>query len=169
MTSDRSRAGRKPAAKKSPAPVKPLALEVIVEHPGWRADWPRRGPRLRALAQAALGHEGRAGGAITLLLTSDAALRALNQRFRAKDKPTNVLSFPGEGAMIGDIAMAYETCAREAAAQSKPFAHHAAHLFLHGLLHCLGHDHETDAQADRMEGLETALLARLGIPDPYRA
>jgi probable rRNA maturation factor len=119
--------------------------------------------------------------AVSLLFTSDAEVHALNREWRERDKPTNVLSFPmlereelaslapeGPPALLGDIALAHETCAREAAEKGVPLEAHAAHLIVHGLLHLAGHDHvASDEQAEAMEALETAILAKLGIPDPY--
>ncbi len=120
---------------------------------------------------------------VSLLFTSDADVHTLNREWRQRDKPTNVLSFPmltraellelaleGPPAMLGDIALARETCAAEAAAKDIPLGHHAAHLIVHGLLHLAGHDHvHSDEEAEAMEGLEKAALAKLGIPDPYGA
>lgn len=117
----------------------------------------------------------------SLLFTSDTEVHALNREWRERDKPTNVLSFPmlareelaeaaGDGppVMLGDIALAYETCAREAAEKGVSLEAHATHLIVHGLLHLAGHDHvDSDAQAEAMEALETAILAKLGIADPY--
>jgi len=97
----------------------------------------------------------------------------LNRRWRGVDKPTNVLSFPAAAApstaprYLGDIAISYETTIREAQAQARPFAHHLAHLAVHGFLHLLGYDHQSDAAAEEMEDLERKILARLGMPDPY--
>jgi probable rRNA maturation factor len=120
-----------------------------------------------------------AGGAISLLLTDDAAVRILNRDWRGKDKPTNVLSFPGDDPLdgplnpdlpppqIGDIALALETIRREALDQQKPVDHHLTHLVVHGTLHLLGYDHEEEEEATEMEALETAILAGFGIPDPY--
>jgi probable rRNA maturation factor len=126
--------------------------------------------------------------AVSLLACDDARIAELNEAFRGKPKPTNVLSWPSEeraaaspGEMphlpppdpveppleLGDIALAWETCAREAAELDRPLEHHLSHLLTHGLLHLLGFDHETDADAELMEGLETRMLARLGVPDPY--
>ncbi len=112
---------------------------------------------------------------ISLLLTDDAGMRELNRAWRGLDKPTNVLSFPGSGPSspegvrhLGDIALAFETVAREAAEEHKSLADHVAHLIVHGTLHLLGHDHAADEEADAMEALEAAALARLGIADPYR-
>jgi len=110
------------------------------------------------------------GGGITVLLTDDASVRTLNADFRGKDGPTNVLSFPAaESARphLGDIALAYGVCAREAGAQGKPLADHLMHLTVHGVLHLLGYDHQTDAEAEAMEGIERAILSKLGVPDPY--
>ena len=117
----------------------------------------------------------------SVLFTVDEEVRVLNREWRAKDKPTNVLSFPmltreellaltpdGAPEMLGDIALAYETCAREAAEKGVSLEHHAAHLLVHGLLHLAGQDHETSAEdAEAMEKLEIAALAKLGIADPY--
>jgi probable rRNA maturation factor len=112
-----------------------------------------------------------------IVLTDDSAIRALNRQWRGKNAPTNVLSFPSADAgkrqvgspYMGDIVIAYETTAREAAAEGKRFTHHLAHLAVHGFLHLLGYDHDNDRDADRMEGLERRVLARLSVPDPYRS
>lgn len=117
----------------------------------------------------------------SLLFTADAEVHVLNRQWRGKDKPTNVLSFPmlerehllalaadGPPEMLGDLALACETCTREAAEKGVPIEHHATHLIVHGLLHLAGHDHETgQAEAEAMEELETRILASLGISDPY--
>ena len=110
-------------------------------------------------------------------LSSNDAVRRLNAAYRGKDKPTNVLSFPTpdlpetltdtEPQALGDVVLALETLIDEAAAAGIPLAHHFQHLLIHGLLHLIGYDHESDAEAEEMEALETVLLARLGIPDPY--
>ncbi len=115
------------------------------------------------------------GVEVSLCLADDAALRALNSRWRGIDKPTNVLSFPSSSGgrlgdrndVLGDIALAYETLAREAENLGVPLADHYRHLIAHGFLHLIGYDHETDAEAERMEALETRILARLGAADPY--
>jgi probable rRNA maturation factor len=110
---------------------------------------------------------------LSILLTNDAEQQALNGQWRGKNVPTNVLSFPQlapfsplEG-MIGDISLARETLLREASAEDKPFDHHFVHLVVHGLLHILGYDHLTDEEAAVMEQMESKILWRLGIPDPY--
>ncbi|MFM7348595.1 MAG: rRNA maturation RNase YbeY [Erythrobacter sp.] len=119
--------------------------------------------------------------AVSVLFTSDEEVHVLNREWRERDKPTNVLSFPmlereelehlqaeGHPEMLGDIALAYGTCAREAAEKGVSLADHAAHLIVHGLLHLAGHDHvDSDEQAEAMEALETRILAKLGIADPY--
>jgi probable rRNA maturation factor len=114
----------------------------------------------------------RIQGVAVLVLADDATVRDLNRRFRGKDKPTNVLSFPSgaaaaPGAYLGDIVLAIETLAREADEQGTRRSHHFAHLAVHGLLHLLGYDHDSDADAERMEREEARILAGLGIADPY--
>jgi probable rRNA maturation factor len=147
-------------------------IDVIVEASGWNAGAEAAARRALAEAAAALGADFR-NHAVALLLTDDAAVRRLNAQWRGIDKPTNVLSFPpapggaGEIRSLGDIAIAYETTAREAQAEAKPFADHLAHLCVHGFLHLMGYDHEQEPQAETMEGLERVILARLGVPDPY--
>jgi probable rRNA maturation factor len=146
------------------------AIVLLIEEPRWRADV----SALRAIRRAvrlALP-KAQPGQSVTILLTGDAKLRALNSAFRGKDATTNVLSFPAvetDPSSLGDIALAYGLVKREARAQRKDFAAHAAHLALHGTLHLLGYDHEKAKDARIMESLETGLLADLGISDPYRA
>jgi probable rRNA maturation factor len=116
----------------------------------------------------------RDGAEVGLLLADDAALQALNAKWRGIDKPTNVLSFPAapagrldEAPTLGDIALAFETLSREAAESRTPLADHYRHLVAHGFLHLIGYDHETDEDAERMEALEKRVLARFGVADPY--
>ena len=117
---------------------------------------------------------GNDNTSLTILLSNDAEVQALNKQYRGKDKPTNVLSFPdgdvGEDGVLqlGDMVLAYETVAREAVEQSKSFEAHLTHLVIHGVLHLLGYDHEEDVEAEAMEALEIALLARMGIANPYQ-
>jgi probable rRNA maturation factor len=111
-------------------------------------------------------------GEVSVVLTDDASIAKLNRDWRGIDKPTNVLSFPaakirGGGAMLGDIVIAYETLARECADENRLFRHHLAHLTVHGFLHLLGYDHKTDNEADAMEALESRIMARMKMPDPY--
>ncbi|CAH1662619.1 Endoribonuclease YbeY [Hyphomicrobiales bacterium] len=115
-----------------------------------------------------------AGAELSLLLTDDRRIRIVNRDWRGFDKATNVLSFPAApperiaaSPLLGDIVIAYETVEREAQAEGKDIADHLRHLVIHGLLHLLGEDHETEAEAHRMEALEVAALASLGIADPY--
>jgi probable rRNA maturation factor len=119
------------------------------------------------------GDKLRDGAEVSLLFCDDARIRRLNSEFRGFDKPTNVLSFPGpelleEAYALGDIAIAYETVAREAGEQHKALAHHLCHMIVHGFLHLLGYDHEADEEAEMMEATEARILHRLGIDDPYR-
>jgi len=149
-------------------------IDVIVEAPQWAAIDGAEAMVRRALTEAAIatGADFK-DRALAVLLTDDASIRCLNARWRHTDKPTNVLSFPAVSRLqagvksLGDIAVAYETTAREATEESKPFMDHLAHLAVHGFLHLLGHDHDTEAAAERMEGIERVILARLGVPDPY--
>lgn len=116
---------------------------------------------------------------VSVLLADDATLQQLNRDYRQRDRATNVLAFPnmapdeapppGLGLALGDLALAWETLSREAAAQDKPLAHHFCHLLVHGTLHLLGYDHETTAEAELMEAAERRILGSLGIPDPYRS
>jgi probable rRNA maturation factor len=121
---------------------------------------------VRKAARAALGTKVRS---LTVALSDDKRVQALNRRDRKKDKPTNVLSYPsGEKTFLGDIVLARQTVWREAKEQKKMPADHIAHLVVHGTLHLLGYDHETsDADAERMEALERRVLKKLGIADPY--
>ena len=146
--------------------------DVELEDKAWSAALPEAEALVLKAADATLASEGAVGEGVSLLLTNDATVRDLNRRFRGQDKPTNVLSFPAPQnpeRFLGDIALAFGVCAREAVEQGKPFAHHLQHLVAHGVLHLLGYDHLNDAQAEEMEGLERAVLAGLGIPDPYLA
>lgn len=112
---------------------------------------------------------------ISIVLADDAFVRELNRQYRNIDAPTNVLSFPsgdddGYGpCLLGDVILAYETIQLEAGAAGKPMLDHVSHLIIHGVLHLLGFDHEDEQEAAEMEALETAILARLGIADPYTA
>jgi probable rRNA maturation factor len=152
-------------------------ITLIAEEPRWRKDEAtlrliRRAARLAQTAPRPPMLAKRAAGtrdsAVTILLGTDANLKALNRDFRGQNKPTNVLSFAGHSpGHLGDIAIAYETTAREARAQRKSFLAHAVHLAMHGILHLLGYDHQDLRAAAIMESLEIELLAKLGIADPY--
>lgn len=146
-------------------------IDIEVEDPAWTGALPDAEALVRAAAAAALAHEACALG-VTILLADDAAVRELNARFRDKDTATNVLSFPAPSNPedhLGDVALAYGVCAREATEQNKPLGRHLQHLTVHGVLHLLGYDHLGDDEAEAMEGLERAVLAELGVPDPYAA
>ncbi|HWX89896.1 MAG TPA: rRNA maturation RNase YbeY [Rhizomicrobium sp.] len=140
-------------------------MTLLIEDSKWRS---HRGlqARLKNAAEAA-AKAAKLKGGFTILLANDKRLRVLNRTFRGKDKPTNVLSFPGEGAYCGDIAIAYGVTAAEAKAAGKSFADHAVHLAVHGVLHLAGFDHERPKDAKVMEPLEVKILARLGVADPY--
>ena len=144
-------------------------IEVEIEDAAWTAAL----PDVDALAErAALAALGVVKGDVVVLLTDDVAVQTLNARFRDKDKPTNVLSFPAaESAAphLGDLVLAYCVCAAEAEAQGKTLADHLSHLTVHGVLHLLGRDHEVEGEAEEMEAEERDILASLGVADPYRA
>ncbi|WP_315919157.1 rRNA maturation RNase YbeY [Mesorhizobium sp. SP-1A] len=155
----------------------PLDIDLFVEAGAWpnEAELTALVERAAAAVFAETG-TGRAGRSeLSVVFSDDAAIRKLNADWRDKDKPTNVLSFPAfpesrEGPlppMLGDIVLASETVAREAELEAKPLENHITHLVMHGLLHLLGYDHETDVEAEEMEAVERAALARLAIPDPY--
>lgn len=148
--------------------------EVEIEAADWRDALPEAERLAICAAEAVLAGapERPEATGVVVLLTDDAAVQALNARFRAQDKPTNVLSFPAPAnpqGHLGDLALAFEVCAREAQAQGKSLADHLQHLVAHGTLHLLGYDHMDDAEADHMEGLERVILAGLGVADPYAA
>jgi len=155
-----------------------LEVEIVLENPDWSAIADLDGRIVHAartaLEQAAVTVQP--GCELAVLLTDDAAIGALNARWRNKDMPTNVLSFPAvaldriaTSPVLGDIALAYETCAREAQVEARPLVDHILHLVVHGVLHLVGYDHQTEAEATTMEDLERTILARLGVPDPYSA
>ena len=147
-----------------------MEIDLLIEDPAWDG--------LEAVARrsctTALAHLGMEPGqyAVSILGCDDDRIARLNQDFRGKAQPTNVLSWPAvelsppepaEPGELGDIAIAHGTCTREARDQGKPFEHHVAHLLVHATLHLLGYDHQTDADADEMESIETAVLATMGI------
>jgi probable rRNA maturation factor len=141
-------------------------IDIVIADKSWRK--PGLAARLEAAAALALKHQKKPKANLTLLLTDDAQLKDLNRTFRGKNKPTNVLSFPSEErGYLGDVALAYGVTAREAKSGKKTLPDHASHLVVHGVLHLLGYDHETDRDAKAMEPLEAKILAKLGISDPY--
>jgi probable rRNA maturation factor len=143
-------------------------IEVEVEDGAWTAALPDAVAVVERAATAALG---TVEGDLVILLTDDATVGDLNRRFRDRTGPTNVLSFPAaESAAphLGDMVLAHGVCAAEAVAQGKTLADHLTHLTVHGVLHLLGRDHESEAEAEAMEAEERTLLASLGVADPYR-
>lgn len=167
-TSGRSGAKRpRPKREISRSGAKRADITLIVEEKLWRNDT-RAMALIRRAVQEALAKAARRPRALTILLSGDAHLKELNALFRGRAKPTNVLSFPAsEANYLGDVAIAYGVASREAKSEGKPFAAHAAHLAIHGVLHLLGYDHENEHEAKIMEALEARILARLGIADPY--
>jgi len=147
-----------------------LTIDVLIESPQWN-EQPGAAAAVREAINAAADEISSPAGEVAVLLADDSALRRLNKQWRGIDKPTNVLSFPatkaGAKTALGDIVIAYETLARECRDERKEFAHHLSHLAVHGFLHLMGYDHETDSDADAMEELESAILARLHMPNPY--
>lgn len=149
-----------------------MKLDIVIEDKGWRAI-----RALRRRSEEALGLVlGRRNAAVSVLFAGDAAVKKLNRAWRGKDTPTNVLSFPaatgmplprGEARPLGDIVLAFGVCSREARQQGKTLTAHTLHLLVHGALHLLDYDHETDEEAKAMERREIRLLARLGIENPY--
>ena len=162
-----------------------MSVDVIIEDDRWQAAGLE--PLAEAAAAAALAHLGLEPEEweVSLLACDDARIATLNAEFRGKPTPTNVLSWPSEERAsdapghrpdlplpgpdpeLGDIAIAYDTCLREAEDGGKPLADHVTHLIVHAVLHLLGYDHENDPDAALMEGLETEILGKMGLPDPY--
>jgi probable rRNA maturation factor len=175
----------------SEAPILHLDISISLEAGDWEAAVADVEQRVEAAARAAFDAADRpdilgvAPAEMSLVLADDALVRTLNRDYRDKDKPTNVLSFAlldgsddtddvlardeGMPILIGDVILAFETVQREAREQGKSVEDHLTHLVIHGVLHLRGYDHLSDPDADRMERLETSILARMGIADPYSA
>jgi probable rRNA maturation factor len=153
---------------------RPPRTEIVIQSPLWNARRNARRVLRRALNEATAATATREGE-LALVLTDDATMRGLNRKWRGKNSATNVLSFPAQhpphaenaARLLGDIVIAFETCAREAHAQRVSFTDHLAHLAVHGFLHLLGYDHVADEEAHRMEALEATILDRLHIANPY--
>jgi probable rRNA maturation factor len=153
-----------------------LDVDIVLEDEDW-PDPAQTEAVIRGAAEALARHAGMRGmaaSAACVALSSDAQVQVLNAGYRGMDKPTNVLSFPAPASpvaqpvrLLGDVALARETVQREAGERGISVSDHLAHLTIHGLLHLLGYDHETDDEAIAMERLETEILAGLGIADPY--
>ena len=176
------KAATKPA-RKFAGQIGTSLIDVLVQSPRWKKQ-PRAAAIVRKAIQAAAKATSTRLPELAIVLTDDSAIQALNRDWRGFDKPTNVLSFPAPkrragsrqggssvgnslGNSLGDVIIAFQTVAREAAGEGKLFKHHLAHLAVHGFLHLLGYDHETDREARTMERLEVKILAGLGVPDPY--
>jgi probable rRNA maturation factor len=180
-----SRVRKRRSARNRAEPVK---LEIAVHSKLWQKQRTAQSIVRKAVLAAAKA-ASTAPAELAIVLSHDSAIKALNRDWRGKNTATNVLSFPAAPAgpwpkagkygkktsdksgpplpYIGDIVIAYQTTAREAEAEDKPFSHHLAHLAVHGFLHLLGYDHETDRDAEKMESLERRILRRLAVPDPY--
>jgi probable rRNA maturation factor len=170
---------KRPAARRARGEI---LIDVIVRSARWKAA-PKAVATIRKAISAAANAVSTPPAGLAIVLCDDSAIRALNRQWRGQNAPTNVLSFPaavppGRGRKtdggrrpaspyLGDIAIAYETVARESVAEGRSFPHHLAHLAVHGFLHLIGHDHDNDHDAQAMERLERRILAGLGIPDPY--
>jgi probable rRNA maturation factor len=146
-------------------------IDILAESALWKQQTDLKSTLRRAITEAAAALS-TPRAELVIVLTDDSAIRLLNRDWRGIDAATNVLSFPTAGApgdppLIGDIVLAYETIDGEARIERKPFAHHVAHLAVHGFLHLLGYDHEREKDAEAMERTERTILRRLAIPDPY--
>ena len=152
-------------------PVGPITIDVNRAAGAWPEEAKMDDLVRRAIGAAvdAARPALAAGSELSVMLTDNAAMRALNARWRGTDKATNVLAFPQDGGpMLGDIVLAFETVREEAALANKPLEHHIAHLIIHGFFHIIGYNHADDRQANAMETLERAALSCLGIADPHR-
>lgn len=156
----------------------PSSLSLLIEYDEWLSVGDVGTTIRRAYDATVAALPAISGRDVAILLTSDAAIAALNAQYRGQNKPTDVLSFPAAGMAapgltddetppLGDIAIAYQTVMREAEQEGKPPLCHLAHLTVHGVLHLAGFDHASDAEAERMESMEREILASIGIPDPY--
>jgi probable rRNA maturation factor len=158
-----------------------VELEIDIEEPWPAGAWEQLSNRCGSALAEVARELANSRLSASLLFTSNEEVHTLNREWRQRDKPTNVLSFPmlerpdllglasnGPPELLGDIALAYETCAREAAEKGVSVEHHAAHLIVHGLLHLAGYDHELGhEEAEAMEALEVKALALIGVADPY--
>ena len=160
-----------------PAPgrrASPPQIDIQVQSPLWEAQ-PLAEKTVRDAVREAASTLSTKEAEVSILLTNDSAIARFNRDWRGIDKPTNVLSFPASGAagnggrLLGDIVIAYETLERECDDENRIFLHHLAHLTVHGFLHLVGYDHRTETQAEEMERLESKIMIRLNMPDPYHA
>jgi probable rRNA maturation factor len=151
------------------------SIDIQIQSPLWDAQ-PLAAQTVHDAIAAAAATLSTADNEVSILLTDDKAIRLLNREWRGIDKPTNVLSFPAATTkasvrmpLFGDIVMAYETLKRECDDEDRIFLHHLAHLTVHGFLHLIGYDHQVEAQAEEMEGLESKIMTRMQMPDPHLA
>jgi probable rRNA maturation factor len=156
----------------------PLAGKILediqIRSPAWRAE-PASKQSVRTALAAIAATIAIQSKELCIVLTDDKTIRALNRQWRGIDKPTNVLSFPAAitaasastNKFSGDIVIAYETLRRECDDEDRVFLHHLAHLTIHGFLHLIGYGHEVDAEAEEMEGLESKIMMRMKLPDPW--
>jgi probable rRNA maturation factor len=161
-----------------PAPERrtsPPQIDIQTQSLLWEAQ-PMAAQTVHDAFVAAASELSTVDGEVSIVLTDDLAIAKLNRDWRGIDKPTNVLSFPAsdhkarEGVrLLGDIVIAYQTLERECEDENRLFLHHLAHLTIHGFLHLSGYDHQTDPQAEEMEALESKIMSRLNMPDPYLA
>lgn len=145
-----------------------IDIDIAIEDPAWD----QTGLKLKSLSEKSVASlvsilTPKPAGELSLAFVDNKAIQKLNRDYRRKDKPTNVLSFPMQGVMLGDIVLARQTIEKEASEQSKLLENHLSHLIVHGLLHLLGHDHTESDQAAIMEDLEIRALAQMGIDNPY--
>jgi probable rRNA maturation factor len=158
-----------------------IDIDIIVASARWKNSKKAGAVLRRAVTRAAAATLSTSAAELAIVLSDDSAIRLLNRDWRGVDAATNVLSFPAKkaapnerrlgqhlGQHLGDIILAFETVAREAKSENKPFDHHLAHLGVHGFLHLIGYDHEQDGEAAAMERTERDILRGLAIPDPYR-
>jgi len=146
------------------------ACAAMVEYEDWEKQLSDIDALVDRCVKAVHAHANACSGNACIMFTDDMTVQMLNERFRAIDKPTNVLSFGGDTqcGLMGDVALAYETVLRESEEKNIELRAHTAHLVIHGLLHLIGYDHEADDEADKMEAMETKILADLGIENPYK-
>ena len=178
MTGATVKYGARKTMNPDPDPARAVVIDLAISCAKWRRALPGAEKLVTEAARAALARGGKKLGAaeLSLVLSDDARVAALNKQWRGRTGPTNVLAFASEerpvrGApiLLGDVVLAYETVKREARDQGKALADHVRHLIIHGVLHLLGYDHDAAGPARRMESLETRILAGLGVPDPYHA
>lgn len=147
-----------------------LTIDLAVACEDWSRDVTNITPLIEGAIAAAQETMNGPGGEISVLLTGDAAMQVLNKRWRDKDKPTDVLSFPAmenPAGLLGDIAVGHGVCVRDAADMGRPLSEHLAHMVIHAYFHLVGHDHESDNEAVIMQALEDAAMQRLGYRAPY--